>query len=440
MQITSGHPQLQRLWFGSGSGQQGVPGGRPRHEHAAASGCESFGGGHQSATSFKLERGTREGQEGQEELEELEEKRKETSQEKEKESEFSKFKLEQQEPVSQQFQQQQQQFGVSMSFAMERTWEGQAGSVLRHGARRRPEVEEERGLDSLCRQACRSSDCSLSGEGLCAPFEGNIEQIITASRGIGGGLGSPVHRAHRDPGHQKGLDACRDLGLGEPSRDRQGFGHPLPTYPGNSGGEDEEWQLGEGRGHRVDQHTEVSRQQRHAGPDKRLTIDSLGRHGACARRRGLLLKVSVLSTLERCPVLADAVGGLRYACSFGQHLRRIKEFLHGMSVKGCFSSVGGRVGCSPARVFPLPPFSQGGRYVDPMRDGVESSCKGFAQGANLVVAAFNYLHGGQWSDGEKLLLSAAHRLVHARIAGALEAMVLTDEPVLSSEGLGLTSF
>ncbi|CAE7241436.1 lon, partial [Symbiodinium sp. CCMP2592] len=63
------------------------------------------------------------------------------------------------------------------------------------------------------------------------------------------------------------------------------------------------------------------------------------------------------------------------------------------------------------------------------------ACTGLVEGANLVIAVLNDLHRGQDGGGGQPLLSAAHRRVHARIVCALEAMVVTDEPLLSSEGL-----
>ena len=45
------------------------------------------------------------------------------------------------------------------------------------------------------------------------------------------------------------------------------------------------------------------------------------------------------------------------------------------------------------------------------------------------------MHGGPCDSGTHSVVTAAHRRVHAQIACALEAMVLTDEPILSSEGL-----
>ena len=112
------------------------------------------------------------------------------------------------------------------------------------------------------------------------------------------------------------------------------------------------------------------------------------------------------------------------------HVRLLRRALHDVRMNG-----EERVRQhSTDHVFPLPPLSRDGSAIT---DGVTYSpdnCTGIVEGANLIIAMLNDLHGGH--DGGRLrpLLSAAHRRVHVRIACALEAMLLTDEP-LSSEGL-----
>eukprot|EP00435_Cladocopium_sp_Y103_P061330 s896_g23.t1 len=53
---------------------------------------------------------------------------------------------------------------------------------------------------------------------------------------------------------------------------------------------------------------------------------------------------------------------------------------------------------------------------------------------NLIVAMLNWMHGGQ-SGPRDDVLTAAHRRVHFRIACTLRAQVMTDEPVLTLQGV-----
>eukprot|EP00435_Cladocopium_sp_Y103_P038561 s430_g10.t1 len=97
------------------------------------------------------------------------------------------------------------------------------------------------------------------------------------------------------------------------------------------------------------------------------------------------------------------------------------------------SEVGG-TGKSPSHVFPLPPMSKGGNFLT--GKNVKSSRDKMCQaGGNVIVACLNWMHGGQRQRDHMPVLSAAHRRVHSRIEGALEAMVMTDELILTNSGL-----
>lgn len=92
-----------------------------------------------------------------------------------------------------------------------------------------------------------------------------------------------------------------------------------------------------------------------------------------------------------------------------------------MHVSNSGTAEGSSAGVSPAHVFPLTPMSVDGRFmvgrrVRSMLDKLVSS------GGNMVVACLNWMHGGQ-QQRDPPVLTAAHRRVHSRIGGALEAMV-----------------
>lgn len=119
-----------------------------------------------------------------------------------------------------------------------------------------------------------------------------------------------------------------------------------------------------------------------------------------------------------------------------------------MMVKATFGLLGDRTklaeldgpfkgahGLSSQQVFPLPPWSQNGRIL---RDqpGLSDSDATLFNGCNLLVSVFNWMHGaGQVALHDVKHLSRAHRRVHARMARTLQALVLTDEPVLTRGGV-----
>ena len=49
---------------------------------------------------------------------------------------------------------------------------------------------------------------------------------------------------------------------------------------------------------------------------------------------------------------------------------------------------------SPGHFFPLPPLSQDGNVIVDEAAHFPEACTGFVEGANLVIAIFNNLHGG----------------------------------------------
>jgi hypothetical protein len=93
----------------------------------------------------------------------------------------------------------------------------------------------------------------------------------------------------------------------------------------------------------------------------------------------------------------------------------------------------GKHGESPSHVFPLTPMSRGGSFLAGkcVQSRLDRLC---SAGGNAVVACLNWMHGVQ-GQGALPVVTAAHRRVHSRIERALEAMVLTDEPILTKSGL-----
>ena len=419
-------------WRGRG-GRAGASGARRRWwRRRKPAGPTQLGGGSEAVTG-PVFGGIQEGQEGSQERQEIQEEE-EKPQEGQEEEEATRVQQQFfQQPVAEsqfkQLKQQQRQF-QRKAFAVERQGEEQACELRRLVPRRRLEVEEERGSGGICFEASRCADGPLPGRGVRQAVKGHVEQVKPAQGGLGGGLGTPVHRAHGDPRLEGGAHVGGDLGLCESPGDREGHGHLVPKDSCYPGGEDERGQLGESGGHRVGQHPEEPGQHVHAGPDQLLNkllrralgpsrSDDVGAH--CGF--GVFYSEAVAG-------LAKALGRGYRSCSLGVHVRRLRQVLHefkrdrGISVRH-----------SPGHVFPLPPFSLGGAVVTDGSAHSPEVCTGLVEGANLVIAVLNDLHRGQDGGGAQPLLSAAHRRVHARIACALEAMVLTDEPLLSSEGL-----
>eukprot|EP00435_Cladocopium_sp_Y103_P023381 s313_g5.t1 len=91
-------------------------------------------------------------------------------------------------------------------------------------------------------------------------------------------------------------------------------------------------------------------------------------------------------------------------------------------------------GESPSHVFPLVPMSQHGSFLFGHLAETRAA-KLCRVGGNMVLACLNWMHGGQQQRDFQPVLSAAHRRVHLRIEEALMALVMTDEPLLTQEGL-----
>ena len=103
----------------------------------------------------------------------------------------------------------------------------------------------------------------------------------------------------------------------------------------------------------------------------------------------------------------------------------MREFKCSGGPKGQFQ------GKSPSHVLPLPPLSHNGSLVTGVGDesDVDELCAYY--GGNMVVAALNWMHGGQVERFD--ILSAAHGRVHSPIGRILRAFVMTDMPILDHE-------
>ena len=237
------------------------------------------------------------------------------------------------------------------------------------------------------------------GGGIRQVVQGYDDKDIPTSRGVSSGLGSSVHRFERDPRPEGGSHAGGDPGFGKPQGDRKGDGHTLPTYVGDPGGEDEGRQLGESRSHRAGEHAEVLGQQRDAGPDQclsrrfRRAMGQPGGGSLCFQGGFGQFYSKVVAGLAR------ALGGAHRSCPLGAQVNRLRNVL------GEFRrSQGKGLKHSPGHVFPLPPLSVGGVVVVDEKTQSSEPCTGLVQGANLVIAILNFLHGGHEAVGHRPIL------------------------------------
>ena len=405
-----------------------------QRSRACQSGVESPRGGNRSAEGFiPREEGSQKGSKGVEEKEEEDQERQE---QKEKEAVFfdkfvdQPFAI----PIFQQRKFQYEQRVQWKAVEVARAWSRAEGELRRYGPRGWPQMEKERGSDGLRGEASRGVDGSLSGGGVCSALEGDPIAIEPAQRSLGDGLGASVHGALGDQGHQGGPHPRGDLGCGESSRDSPRLGHPMPADLGHPGCQDEGRKLGEGGGHRAGEHAEVPGQQQYAGFDKCLI--KRFRQG-WSHRAGLMKGTEGFGAFYTRSVgsLAYALGSRGGESPLTSEIKRMRFVLREFRVASRrHGGIG--MGRSPAHVFPLPPL--GGAWHPASSGGCgfeKTPCPGLLEGANLVVATLNSLYGGQFEVSSPISLTAAHHRVHDRVVSALEAMVLTDEPILSSEGL-----
>ncbi|CAL1133794.1 unnamed protein product [Cladocopium goreaui] len=122
--------------------------------------------------------------------------------------------------------------------------------------------------------------------------------------------------------------------------------------------------------------------------------------------------------------------------ALSDRFKSLMKQLGGLARHDKFKATGSFSGCreSPSHVFPLTPMSRSGNFL--IGHNAESRLDKLCRvGGNVVVACLNWMHGGQPAREDEPVLTAAHRRVHSRIGCALEAMVMTDEPMLTQEGL-----
>ena len=386
----------------------------------AASGLVAQGSGERQEAGKEREEGRQE--------EEIEE-----GQEEEKTRIFKQF-FEQQIPqpfIGQQHQQQlKHRLRKEKASSLEREGARSKGKLRRLGSCGRVEVEEEGRPDCLCSEEPGGFDGSFPGRGVREVVEGHPCADVPAERCFGSSLGASVHGLDRGAGSEGSLNLGRDLGFGESPGDRPSYGHPLPEDPCHPGRKAQGGFMGEGGVHRAGQHAAVPCQHLDAGFDERLVghFRRAWRLPADGGEEGSIGFGEFFS--GAVAGLAAALGGRGCSCAFGAEIVRIRELLNEFK-----QNPGGSLKQSPAHVFPLPPYSQGGTVVTDGASCRPITCPGFVQGANLVMAALNSLYGGHDGVSRRPILSAAHGRAHARIACTLEAMVLTDEPILSSDGL-----
>ena len=314
--------------------------------------------------------------------------------------------------------------------SMERGWKRSEGGLFRPQSHRSTEAEEKRRSHSFRLETSGGVDCSFPGGGLRSVEQGHPQQERSVEGGVGCGMGQSVCWAERGEGHQGGHHLGGDLGQREQARDFSGFRHFGAEDPCYSNGEIQGGQLGEVGINRAPQLTEGSGQQFYAGTHQSMREKMWRAWVAMGGRRNEELGFDTFFIRAAVAVSRGCTG-----CVEKSSLGLAVQDLLGLLKRG-----GGKFSCAGSvrdsgravdRVFPLSPMSSGGRFLSPTEPGDRL----LFHGGNMVIAVLNWMHGGQKWHGP-LFLSAAHRRVHSRIERALRDQVMTDDPILSSGGLG----
>ncbi len=328
---------------------------------------------------------------------------------------------------------QQLEFEFQKAPAMAGKGQGQESFLHRPLPRRSVEAEEAWGSVGICSKEPRSFDGSFPGGHLCEAQQRHHYKIQSAPRSQCSVVGSSVQWIERSERSEGGLDSLRDPGSCEPQGDSKGFGCVGAESCGDPGGQAEGRHMGKGRGLGAGVKPEVTGQLEHAGIDGqvrrqiRRSWHSMG--GFSLQPEGF--DVYFLRAMRALEV---GVGVLRRGAGLGEQFKHLMKWLANESRHVEFDgSSNGSEGLSPSHVFPLAPMSREGRFLigGKVQSRLDKLC---LSGGNWVVAALNWMHGGRQQGGPPVV-SAAQQRVHSRIESALEALVMTDEPTLSSSGL-----
>ena len=402
--------------------------------------AESIGGGSEPiATAGFVGSERQEKREGQEVQEGS--KKGEEDQEKAKEERPAILKHQQQlqqqwqVPISKQSIIQQQYEQQAQTSPMAGTWEGPEGHIRRSRTCGATQAEEARRSSGLCGQEPRSSDGAFLGWGLCSSLEGHGQSIEPIAGGFSSELGTSVQWPFRSQGFEGSLDSLRDPRPDQPQGDCSGPGCVVPEGRSDPSSKGKRWILGEGGGAGVGEQPTDSGSQQHAGVDE-LMRDKVRRSwlsmGGFASQ-DMLFNAYFVRAMKALEV---GLGASQRGTALGDQFRSLMAQLGSMGRHDEFKSVrrSDGTGKSPSHVFPLPPMSRGGTFLcgTNIKSPSDRVCKA---GGNMVVTCLNWMHGGQRQRDEQPVLSAAHCRVHSRIERALEAMVMTDEPVLTNCGL-----
>ena len=328
---------------------------------------------------------------------------------------------------------QQLEFKFQEAPAMAGKRQGQESLLHRPLPRRPVEVEEAWRSAGICGKEPRGSYGPFPSGHLCEAQQGHHYKVQPASGSQCSVLGPSVQWIERGEGSEGGLDPLRDLGPCESQRDCKSTGCIGAEDCGNPGSKAEWRIMGEGGSIRAGVKPEVSCQLEHAGIDGqvrrqiRRSWHSMG---------GFSLQPEGFDAyfLRAMRALEVGVGVLRRGSGLGEQFKQLMRWLGIESKHVEFNGSSSRSqGLSPSHVFPLAPMSRGGHCLTgrKVQSRLDNIC---LLGGNWVVAALNWMHGGRQQGGPPLI-SAAQQRVHSRIESALEALVLTDEPTLSSSGL-----
>ena len=289
--------------------------------------------------------------------------------------------------------------------------------------------EEEGRSDSLRIKASWSADCSLPGQRVRSLEQRHTGQECAASRSERSSLGKPICRVGRDPRHEGSFDSCGDPGQHQQKGSGSSIRHSGAKNLGDTDGQEQRRIVGEVGVHRASEFAEGPSQQLNAGTHepvrKRLwrSWASLGGHVAdCEGFDSYYLRAM--------RALRSAVRGSGSSDSFSFHLASIfgaaRASHDARFKKTCEGSWCGARSC--VSIGSKCPVQGTFLWMASVADSM------LCFGGNMVLAALNWMHGGQPSRGN-MVLTAAHKRVHSRVECALRDMVMTDDPILTKGGL-----
>eukprot|EP00435_Cladocopium_sp_Y103_P028744 s806_g7.t1 len=244
-----------------------------------------------------------------------------------------------------------------------------------------------------------------------------------------GSMGKSVCWFDRTARHEGSAYAGGDSRQCEQERNLEGPGHFGPAHPRHSDGEGQGRKLGEVRVHRAPKLPEGLGKFQLAGANQSVRAKLWRSWAAMGGYRSAEEGFDAFY-FRAMVALRNSLAGNGDQCTLGRAVQRLFSLSLASTCKSEFKRPMKGRGLACDRVFPLAPMSCDGRFLSPDGDGHRV----LYFGGNMIIAALNWLHGGQdWHA--PLALSAAHRRVHLRIRRALQDQVMTDDPILTKGGL-----